>query len=77
MQSEITTISDRMNKNPGEKGRNNELVLGEFLNANLPRRYSVSTGLVVAAGGEESDQIDLIVHDRFMHLQWSMHAPGA
>jgi hypothetical protein len=69
MQSEITTISDRMNKNPGEKGRNNELVLGEFLNANLPRRYSVSTGLVVAAGGEESDQIDLIVHDRF-------HAPA-
>ncbi len=63
MLSEISTISNRMT-NPGEKGRNNEHVLGAFLNDTLPRRYSVSTGKVVAAGGEESGQIDLIVHDR-------------
>jgi len=68
MLSEINTISDRMT-HPGEKGRNNEHVLGAFLNETLPRRYSVSTGKVVAAGGEESGQIDLIVHDR-------VHAPA-
>jgi hypothetical protein len=49
---------------PGEKGRNNEYVLGAFLNENLPKRYSVSTGKVIAAGGQESGQIDLIVDDR-------------
>lgn len=63
MLSEITTISARMT-HAGEKGRNNEQVLGAFLNDTLPRRYSVSTGKVVAAGGTESGQIDLIVHDR-------------
>jgi hypothetical protein len=63
MLSEINTISNRMS-HPGEKGRNNEHVLREFLNDNLPRRYSVSTGKVVATGERESGQIDLIVHDR-------------
>jgi hypothetical protein len=63
MLSEIDTISDRMT-HAGEKGRNNEHVLGAFLNENLPKRYSVSTGKVIAAGGQESGQIDLIVHDR-------------
>ena len=63
MLSEINTISDRMSHS-GEKGRNNELVLREFLNAALPRRFSVSTGKVVAVGGLESGQMDLIVHDR-------------
>lgn len=63
MLSEIETISDRMT-HQGEKGRNNEHVLGAFLNENLPRRYCVSTGKVIAADGQESGQIDLIVHDR-------------
>jgi hypothetical protein len=63
MLSEIDTISGRMT-HPGEKGRNNEAVLAAFLNDTLPRRYSVSTGKVVAAGAKESNQIDLIVHDR-------------
>jgi len=63
MLSEIDTISARMT-HAGEKGRNNEQVLSAFLNENLPRRSSVSTDKVVAAGEEESRQIDLIVHDR-------------
>jgi hypothetical protein len=63
MLSEIETISDRMTHS-GEKGRNNEKVLSAFLNEALPRRYSVSTGKVVAPGDKESGQIDLIVHDR-------------
>jgi hypothetical protein len=63
MLSEINSISDRMS-HPGEKGRNNEHVLGAFLSDNLPKRYSVSTGKVVAAGGQESGQTDLIIHDR-------------
>lgn len=63
MLSEIETISDRMSHS-GEKGRNNELVLGEFLERTLANRYTLSTGKVVSVGGHESGQIDLIVHDR-------------
>jgi len=63
MLSEIETISDQMSHS-GEKGRNNEFVLGEFLERSLAKRYTVSTGKVVSVGGHESGQIDLIVHDR-------------
>lgn len=63
MLSEIETISDQMSHS-GEKGRNNELVLGEFLERTLASRYTVSTGKVVSIGGHESGQMDLIVHDR-------------
>lgn len=63
MLSEIETISDQMS-HAGEKGRNNEFVLREFLERNLAKRYTVSTGKVVSVGGHESGQIDLIVHDR-------------
>jgi hypothetical protein len=63
MLSEIEDISDQMS-HQGEKGRNNELVLAEFLKRHLPQRYTVSTGKVVATGGAESGQIDVIIHDR-------------
>jgi hypothetical protein len=63
MLSELESISNAMS-HPGEKGKNNELVLLEFLRRHLPQRLSVSTGKVIAANGEESDQIDLIIHDR-------------
>ena len=63
MMSEIACISDQMS-HPGEKGRNNEHVLGDFLRAHLPHQYTVSTGKAVAVGGNESGQMDLIVHDR-------------
>lgn len=63
MLSELETISNQMS-HPGEKGRNNELVLREFLERNLAKRYTVSTGKVVSVGGHESGQVDLIVHDR-------------
>lgn len=61
--SEIETISDEMS-HAGEKGRNNESVLSQFLKRNLPTRFTVSTGKVIGVGGVESGQIDLIIHDR-------------
>ena len=63
MVSEIETISEQMS-HQGEKGRGNEAILVEFLRRLLPTRYTVSTGKVVATGGAESAQIDVIVHDR-------------
>lgn len=63
MLSEIATISDAMS-HQGEKGRNNEFVLRQFLEQHLAKRYTVSTGKILSADGNESGQIDLIVHDR-------------
>lgn len=63
MMSEIDSISERMS-HQGEKGRNNEAILSEFLKHHLPTRYTVSTGKIVGVGGTESGQIDLIIHDR-------------
>lgn len=63
MLSEIDDISAEMS-HPGERGRNNELVLAKFLRGHLPLRYTVSTGKVVAASGGDSRQVDLIIHDR-------------
>jgi hypothetical protein len=63
MLSEIDTISAEMT-HQGEKGRNNEAVLIEFLRRLLPTRYTVSTGTVAAVGGHTSGQVDVIIHDR-------------
>jgi len=63
MLSEIETISEEMS-HAGEKGRNNEAILVEFLRRRLPNRCTVSTGKVVATGAAESGQIDVIIHDR-------------
>jgi hypothetical protein len=63
MLSELRTISEEMS-HAGEKGRNNEAILRNFLSRHLPTRFTVSTGKVVAAGELQSGQIDLIVHDR-------------
>jgi hypothetical protein len=63
MMSELATISDQMD-HMGERGRNNELIIAEFLRKHLPHRYTVTTGKVSAAGGLKSKQIDLIIHDR-------------
>jgi hypothetical protein len=64
MLSEAAGISEAIS-HAGEKGRNNEQVLAEFLRKYLPQRFSVDTGQVVAADGAKSSQTDIIIHDRF------------
>jgi hypothetical protein len=68
MVSEIKTVSEEI-AHAGEKGRNNEAVIREFLSRHLPERYKVSTGKVVSANGQLSQQVDVIIHDRW-------HTPG-
>lgn len=58
MLSEIESISEQMS-HQGEKGRNNEYVLGKFLERTLAKRYTVSTGKVVSVGGHESGQVEI------------------
>lgn len=49
---------------PGTRGDDTELNWIHMLEEFLPRRYGVSQAFVVDAEGRQSDQIDLIVHDR-------------
>lgn len=63
MINEIEMISEEMS-HAGEKGRNNEAILVQFLRRLLPTRYTISTGKVVAVGAAESGQVDIIIHDR-------------
>ena len=64
MLSEVASISEAIS-HAGEKGRNNEQVLVDFLKRYPPQRFSVDTGHVVAADGSRSSQTDIIIHDRF------------
>jgi hypothetical protein len=64
MLTDVESISDAFS-HAGEKGRNNEQVLAEFLRKYLPQRFSVDTGQVFSADGSKSAQTDIIIHDRF------------
>jgi hypothetical protein len=49
---------------PGTKGDDTELNWLRMLDAMLPRRYGVSKAFVVDANGHQSEQIDVVIHDR-------------
>jgi hypothetical protein len=49
---------------PGTKGDSTELNWRHMLEEFLPRRYGVSQAFVVDADGRQSDQIDVVIHDR-------------
>ena len=63
MMSDLRTISEQMDL-MGERGRNNEQILAKFLTNHLPHRFTASTEKVSATGARNSNQIDVIVHDR-------------
>lgn len=49
---------------PTVRGDSSELAWEEMLKQYLPKRYAVSSGFVVDAQGDKSEQIDLILYDR-------------
>lgn len=49
---------------PGTKGDDTELNWLHMLEAFLPRRYGVAQAFVVDAKGNQSEQIDVVIHDR-------------
>lgn len=53
-----------LSKHPTAKGDASERVWRKQLKCLLPSRYSVTSGFVVDAHGEESQQIDCIIYDR-------------
>lgn len=57
------TECDPLGRHPGEKGQRRENALSEVLEDFLPRKYSVGSGEILAADGNISKQIDVIVYD--------------
>ena len=51
----------------GEKGRNNEQLLADFLREFLPGKYAVGSGFIVDSRGGISKQCDLILYDRLFN----------
>ncbi|HEX3126726.1 MAG TPA: DUF6602 domain-containing protein [Thermoanaerobaculia bacterium] len=55
---------DRTIHHEGEKGMASEAGWREMLADYLPRRYSVAKAFVIDSRGEQSQQLDLVLHDR-------------
>lgn len=49
---------------PGTKGDDTELNWHHMLEQFLPRRYGVAQAFIVDSRGHQSEQIDLVIHDR-------------
>ena len=49
----------------GIKGEVNEKHFTEVLRRYLPERYKIASGIVIDATGKTSDQIDVVIYDRF------------
>lgn len=52
-------------QNPNARGSNSEAVWTEALKKSLPSRYELRKGFVIDSEGNESDEIDIIIYDRF------------
>jgi hypothetical protein len=52
------------NEDPNAKGEASEGTWLQLLTAYLPHRYRVMKGIIIDCNGEESDAIDVIIHDR-------------
>ena len=49
----------------GERGRIAEEIIKNILIRILPKRFSIGTGVVIAASGDCSPQIDIVIYDNF------------
>lgn len=49
----------------GERGRIAEEIIKNILTRILPKRFSVGTGVIIAANGDCSPQIDIVIYDNF------------
>lgn len=62
IESEVLAINGLFN-HQGIKGTGNENVLLDLLSSFLPKRYGVSTGVIVDRHGNQSRQCDIVIYD--------------
>ncbi|WP_439402642.1 DUF6602 domain-containing protein [Bradyrhizobium sp. DASA03068] len=58
---ELATLMPHM----GERGRIAEEIIKGILTRVLPKRFSIGTGVIIAANGEASPQVDIVIYDNF------------
>lgn len=58
-------LASRSITHNGELGAVNEQSFIDFLRQNLPQRYAVNSAIILNSEGKSSDQIDVVIHDRF------------
>lgn len=63
-------------RHPGSKGVSREGALAEFLGAQLPKRFGVTTGEAVDASERRSGQLDVVVFDRNLTAPLLTEASG-
>ncbi len=62
IQSEIEFINEIFGHN-GLKGEGNEAAIRELIRKFIPKRYGVSTGILIDKNGNQSKQCDIIIYD--------------
>src|SRR5437879_9254003 len=63
LQAEVENFN-RLIEHQGEKGRENESSLARILERLVPTRYGIGSGLLFDAGGKQSRQMDIVVHEQ-------------
>lgn len=53
----------KSNPHPGDKGKEVENILKEFLNTHLPQRFRSCSGIIIDNENKISRQIDVIIYD--------------
>lgn len=65
LQNKSSLIKEYFSIHAGENGKNKESLIVNFLQAYLPKRYSIGTGFVFDADKSLSNQNDIIIYDSF------------
>lgn len=61
---------DRLISHPGEMGAASEQGWRDMLSDYLPQRYCVAKAFVIDSLGQQSQQLDLVIHDRHFSPFW-------
>ncbi|MBE2320403.1 hypothetical protein DVA67_030855 [Solirubrobacter sp. CPCC 204708] len=63
LRAEVEVLSELV-RHAGERGRANELALARILEAFLPSRWQVGSGLLIDSHGRYSAQMDIVIQER-------------
>jgi hypothetical protein len=66
IQSEVEFINDLI-LHQGIKGEGNEAIIRELIKKFIPKKYGVSSGIVVDKNGNSSKQCDIIIFDNYQY----------
>lgn len=65
MQIDFESVTSKVQHN-GEKGTARENTLKEYLRKYVPEKYCFSKGIIIDCKEEQSRQVDIIIHDKFL-----------